>query len=167
MTDRVYYYEDDNLKVMESTSRYGFALPFLKGQCVLDIGCGARRGPRIISKSNKRVIACDISKEAIQFCQRNYPSSRISYVVADAIRLPFGSEIFDDVLAFEVVEHLDNQLNFLKEAHRVLKKGGMCILSTPNRSVVSPQGVSDNPDHIHEFNFEGFRDFLRTDCHNF
>jgi len=46
--------------------------------------------------------------------------------------LPFKDGFFDVVLMEEVIEHLVNPDNAVKEAHRVLKAGGLFLLSTPN-----------------------------------
>src|SRR5262249_669072 len=48
--------------------------------------------------------------------------------------LPFGTGSFDAVLFTEVLEHVAivNPVSILREIHRVLKAGGMCIFSTPN-----------------------------------
>ncbi len=45
---------------------------------------------------------------------------------------PFGDEQFDGVCASQVIEHLSNTDNFIKEIHRVLKPEGYLILSTNN-----------------------------------
>lgn len=46
--------------------------------------------------------------------------------------LPFESKKYDLVLAVEGIEHLEDQYHFAKECHRVLKLGGILILTTPN-----------------------------------
>lgn len=52
-------------------------------------------------------------------------------VVADAHRLPFGNGFFDCVFAVEVLEHLADPFAFVDEAHRLLSKRGMLILTAP------------------------------------
>jgi SAM-dependent methyltransferase len=46
--------------------------------------------------------------------------------------IPFSDEFFDVVWAEEVIEHLHDTDFFLKEVYRVLRRGGVLILSTPN-----------------------------------
>jgi len=46
--------------------------------------------------------------------------------------LPFKDDFFDIVLMEEVIEHLVNPYNAIREAYRVLKRGGLFLLSTPN-----------------------------------
>lgn len=162
MVERIYYYEDDRLKVMESLSRYLFSRGSLKDKSVLDIGCGARQGPSYIAETASRVVGMDISSEAVAYCRAHWPSPKITYLAGDAPCLPFRDGAFDAVLAFEVVEHLRRREDFLKETRRVLKNGGVCIVSTPNKNIMSPQGVFMNPDHVYEFVPTEFRDFLRA-----
>ncbi len=63
------------------------------------------------------------------------------------------------MVAFEVIEHLENWREFLAEARRVLAPSGQFIVSTPNRLYYTesrgPSGA--NPFHVHEFDFEEFR----------
>jgi ubiquinone/menaquinone biosynthesis C-methylase UbiE len=47
-------------------------------------------------------------------------------------KIPFRSSIFDAVISIEVIEHLKNPWKFVEEVHRVLKKGGYFITSSPN-----------------------------------
>lgn len=47
-------------------------------------------------------------------------------------KIPFGDDYFDNVIAGDVIEHLENPSHFLREVNRVLKKGGRFILSTPH-----------------------------------
>jgi SAM-dependent methyltransferase len=51
------------------------------------------------------------------------------------------------VITFQVIEHIRDDFNFLKEIHRVLKPGGLAIITTPNR----PMSLSRNPWHIREY----------------
>ncbi len=47
-------------------------------------------------------------------------------------RFPIESERFDFISCIEGVEHLQDQFEFIRECHRVLKPGGLLVLSTPN-----------------------------------
>jgi len=157
---RVYYYEDDPLKIFESLARYEFARPYVKDAFVLDIGCGARKGPLVLAQNAKEVIGSDISKEAVSYSARKWRSEDLKYVASDAVALSFADRVFDIVISFEVLEHIRQQEQFLQEAKRVLKKDGLFILSTPNKSVMSPQGVFQNPDHVREFSAPELKEFL-------
>lgn len=157
---RVYYYEDDNLKVRISTARYKFCLPFLKDKVVLDIGCGARQGPWIISNAARMVVASDMSHEAVSHASKIWAKSNICYMVTDSRNLAFTSNSFDVVLCLEVIEHIDDHRACLLEARRLLKDGGVCIISTPNGAVTAPGGMLSNPDHVREFDLKQFKSVL-------
>src|SRR4030043_1050934 len=55
------------------------------------------------------------------------------FVNANGELLPFKSAVFDGVIAHHVIEHIKDDISFIREIHRVLKKGGFAILGTPNR----------------------------------
>ena len=50
----------------------------------------------------------------------------------DGTKFPFEDNSFDVICANQVMEHLTNTDNFIKEIHRVLKQGGYAVISTPN-----------------------------------
>lgn len=157
---RVYYYEDDPLKTHESLARYEFARPYVTGAVVLDIGCGARKGPLVLAQNAKEVVGSDISKEAVFHCNKKWHLPNLRYLASDAVVLPFVDSVFDVEVAFEVLEHVSQQQQFLQEAKRALKKDGVFILSTPNKSVMSPEGVFQNPDHVREFSAQELKELL-------
>jgi SAM-dependent methyltransferase/uncharacterized membrane protein YbhN (UPF0104 family) len=57
---------------------------------------------------------------------------RLSYVRADARRLPFRDRSFDHAFALDLIEHLDGEREAILEALRILRPGGVLILSTPD-----------------------------------
>ena len=76
--------------------------------------------------------------------------------------LPYSTGAFDLITAFEVIEHLTNWPDLLKEAQRLLSPGGTFLVSTPNKLYYADQRreAGPNPFHEHEFEFEEFRQAL-------
>lgn len=74
----------------------------------------------------------------------------IPWIVADAHNLPLRDGVVDEIFAGHVIEHLEDPLKFLGECRRVLKKGSMVTVVTPN--FLSRNAYLD-PTHKHIFNF--------------
>ena len=64
-------------------------------------------------------------------------------------RMPFSANEFDTLLAGELVEHLKNPEKFIKEANRVLKKGGKIIITTPNKDSLVNRIFHNNEAPLH------------------
>jgi len=87
----------------------------------LDVGCEAGELHDLIK--NKDVYGLD-------FKVKNLGKNG---VIGNAQSMPFKGESFDTVIAGELIEHLLNPENFLKESKRVLKKNDIIVISTPNK----------------------------------
>jgi SAM-dependent methyltransferase len=73
--------------------------------------------------------------------------------------LPGGS--VDVVVNFQVIEHLWDQPQFITECLRVLRPGGLLLISTPNRITFTPgSDVPVNPFHTRELNAAELRELL-------
>ncbi|MCF7809536.1 class I SAM-dependent methyltransferase [bacterium] len=127
-------------------SRYHFASSWTKDKVVLDFGCGEGYGSKLIVNITKTLFALEIDSTAAQTT-----SSRIgkTVVIADAKSTPFKSEFLDIIISFEVFEHIPNVEQYIKEAYRILRKGGLFIMSTPNVETYPMAGM--NPYHIKEY----------------
>lgn len=97
------------------------------GLNVLDVGSGDGIIGEHVWKMGNHVTSVDLPTVATQAhrCQG------LLAVAGDAERLSFASNIFDVVLASEIIEHLWNPHSFVDEAYRVLKADGHLIISTP------------------------------------
>ncbi len=94
---------------------------------VLDVGCGDGVLSEPIAKQGNTVTGFDLPTITPMAHKR-----RVSMVFSgDAEHLAFRPEIFDVVLASEVVEHLWNPQRLLDDAYRVLKPTGLLILEAP------------------------------------
>jgi ubiquinone/menaquinone biosynthesis C-methylase UbiE len=111
-----------------------------KGMKVLDAGCGTAGLARIVTSESGTYIGFDFYKEIFQLGLahlKDLPQhANASLLRATANRLPFRATSFDLIIAFDVIEHLTGgwnmQLQFMREVKRVLKRGGIVLLTTPN-----------------------------------
>jgi ubiquinone/menaquinone biosynthesis C-methylase UbiE len=147
----------------EHIHRYNEALLLINSNdIVLDIACGTGFGTDIIAaKTNGKVIGGDIAKEAIDECNGRWNRSNLEFKVLDGTKLAFPDNYFDKIVSFETIEHTGQYKEMAAEFARVLKPGGLLILSTPNREVSSPDGVIVNPYHIQEFTVEELKQVLQ------
>jgi SAM-dependent methyltransferase len=98
----------------------------------LDVGSGTCTTTQFVVNALRpgRVICADIDERLLERCRER--GFEIVKADLNTETLPLESGTVDLVTAFEVVEHLWDKDNMLKEVHRVLKQGGLLILSTPN-----------------------------------
>jgi ubiquinone/menaquinone biosynthesis C-methylase UbiE len=99
---------------------------------ILDLGC-ALGDFQVLSKkhfNNSRIIGIDFSKEAIDRCKNNYPD--MEWIKADLPDLSmFSNDSVDVVTIIETLEHINNPEDTVNEMHRILRKGGIGIISVP------------------------------------
>ncbi len=76
--------------------------------------------------------------------------------------MPAPDAAFDVVVSFETIEHFAEQAQFLQEVRRVLRPGGLFIVSTPDRDNYSPSETPANPYHVQELTEAEFEALLRS-----
>lgn len=108
----------------------------LKFSNCLDVGCASGFMISQIQKEYPvaKYFGVDIYDKAIQYAQKNYPEIRFKTASSD--KLPFKNNLFDLVLCFETIEHVENPVLTLKEIKRVLKKRGSLILAMDSGSML-------------------------------
>lgn len=105
------------------------------GITVLDIGCGGGLVSIPLSKVGYEVTGLDASIENIKVAQSR--NSNANFICSSAEQLCEEGNKYDVVLALEVVEHVDNIELFLASCSKLLKKNGILIVSTINRTLKS------------------------------
>ena len=98
---------------------------------VLDIGCGDGKFSRQIANRLRcsEVYGVEISHKYADRAHQN----GVNIIMADTDRgLPFQDASFDIVASNQVIEHVHDTDNFIRECYRILKNGGICVSSTPN-----------------------------------
>ncbi len=147
----------------EHLSRYLFATEYALGKRVLDAGCGTGYGAAELARMASSVLAIDVSTDAIEYARQNYTGPNLRFEAGSCAAIPSGDASFELITAFEVIEHLEDWQLFLRECSRVLAKGGVLLVSTPNRSYYAEtrEAIGPNPFHVREFDFNEYGEELR------
>jgi SAM-dependent methyltransferase len=156
--------EVDQDLLNEHLARYAFAARLARGKRVLDVACGVGYGSAALACVADSVTGVDVSSEAVEAARATYTQPNLTFETAPAQALPFDDASFDLVVAYEVIEHLDDWEKLLAEARRVLAPGGQFVVSTPNKEFYAEARRLDgpNPFHLHEFTYREFRAALST-----
>ena len=98
---------------------------------LLDIGCGNGAQTRLFRSGASRIVGLDILP--LPEAEGAVARESFDFIRGEAAHLPFGTEVFDSVTAFEVLEHLPDDHQAVIEATRLLKPGGVFIFTVPNK----------------------------------
>jgi SAM-dependent methyltransferase len=136
------------------------------GSVLLEAGSGEGYGVQLLNQAGaERVVALDYDAAALAHAGGAYPRAvRGRAVRANLVRLPLADASVDAITSLQVIEHLWTPDEFLVECARVLRPGGLLVLSTPNRPTFSPglgRGEKPaNPFHFREFDAAELDDLI-------
>jgi len=124
-----------------------------EGMTIVEAGCGAGYLLENLEKafSTSWIVAGDYSEELIRYSQNKV--QRAHLIQFDATALPLKNEVADLLFSLQVIEHLPAPDHFLQECARVLRPGGILVISTPNPASVCAKVLKENwqgfkTDHI-------------------
>lgn len=112
---------------------------------LLDVGCGAGYHVQHLARKADRVVATDVDRVSLPIARRRVRSRRVTFVRFDGRRLPFADASFDAVTLLDVLEHVADREALVAEVARVLRPGGVWIVSVPYRGAVrwlSPENMA-------------------------
>jgi SAM-dependent methyltransferase len=147
------------------------SLNVTKDCITLDIGCGTGANLKILGSTGFNVIGIDRSIYALSLTLK-----RINFPVinGDLNELPIRPESVGLIVAMDILEHLENDLNGISEFYQALEKGGLLILTVPAFGFL--WGIQDivtghkrrysKKDILNKLREEGF-DILRSSYFNF
>lgn len=103
---------------------------------VVDLGCGDGLFTHLFAQGGLEAIGLDSEASGIKQARErtadeSYPGSRPIFEVASGDALPLPDRSVHLVTMLDVIEHLDNPVAVLREAHRVLTNGGGLFITTP------------------------------------
>jgi SAM-dependent methyltransferase len=104
-----------------------FAFLPTPGRLTIDIGCGEGRVARDLKALGHNVVAVDVSPTMVEFAKAADPSMQV--MVADAARLPLDDGAADLAVAFMSLHDVDDMPGAIREAGRVVERGGAFCFS--------------------------------------
>ena len=141
---------------------------------ILDIGCGKGFFIKRIYHNFKDTIkyyGVDISEVAINLAKNYFPKAKYKTVVGED--LPFENNFFDYIQIIATLEHVLNPKKIIKEAYRVLKKGGylyivihkkawdpLIISTIYNKHFAYKRGTKEKIDPLHPLTLQNMRNEL-------
>jgi SAM-dependent methyltransferase/UDP-N-acetylglucosamine transferase subunit ALG13 len=134
-------------------ARYGWAFDQLQGRVGrhLDVGIGDAAFLQVLhGQTSLRVVGADPHAGYLAAARRRLPDAMLVHVRDE---LPFGAAAFDSVSMLDVLEHTADERVTLAEVHRVLRPGGLLVLTVPARhafSILDPDNVKFRMPRLHQ-----------------
>ena len=151
--ERVSLEKSDNYIFQRSVLAYHRAAELVEGD-ILEIGTGSGYGVEVIAPKATRFISIDKELPATPLQLGN-----VEYYDMEVPPIDFENCSFDSVVSFQVIEHIEEDIDFVREVARVLRPNGKFVVSTPN----APMSLTRNPWHVREYNADELRNLL--ECH--
>ena len=111
---------------------------------LLDVGCGTGIVLKEFGHLGK-ICGLDLAPEAVKYTKRRNPEGAV--LQGNLLSLPVASGSVDAVLAFDVIEHIEDDGAAVKEIHRVLSANGVVVVNVP--AFASLWGDKDEANHHH------------------
>ena len=126
----------------------------LSGAMVLDAGCGYGAFSARAKQAGASVFSLDIADRLVKITTEYADTGGI---VGDACKLSFRTATFDFVISSEMIEHTLSPSNAIGELARVLKPGGILVITTPNKIWQGPVRLASS---LRLRPFQGLENFL-------
>jgi ubiquinone/menaquinone biosynthesis C-methylase UbiE len=163
-------------------------LSLVQSDTLLDVGCASGRQVFKAARVCKMAIGIDVGREFIETAeqaQKRLGILNVEFKLVDGEKIPFEDGFFDKLICSEVLEHVVDHNAFIEELKRVLKSGGVAVLTVPNwnnrgtfykrlKNVFRPfpftpitdfstEGIMAHGDaHVRQFTLRTFRDFVAS-----
>lgn len=145
----------------EHLHRYMWASTLVRGKRVLDLASGEGYGSNLLAGEAADVCGVDIDEAAVRHATGKYSKSNLRFLKGSITAVPIAERgIFDVIVCFEAIEHIEEHDALLSEVKRLLKPDGLFVVSTPNKDIHDASDEASNPFHVKELNFDEFNALL-------
>jgi len=137
-------YDKDNMRVSQNMDtwknrgqyRFKWIARNIQNQSkVLDAGCGTGLLSLELEDKGCEIHGIDVSKVAIEKAKKHVPDGK--FVQGFLEKLPYGDKEFDAVCCSQTLEHLRDPALVLKEMYRVLRDGGLMLVTMPIQNLLA------------------------------
>lgn len=142
---------------LEHLHRYTLAKDFAAGKIVLDIACGEGYGSAVLAGTASRVYGVDIAPDAIAHARAVYKRPNLEFLVGRCAEIPLPDQAVDLVVSFETIEHHTEHEAMFAEIKRVLRPGGVMVMSSPDKLEYTERANHANAYHVKELYAEEFQ----------
>lgn len=125
---------------------YRWAAARAAGRTVLDAGCGEGYGAQLLAEAAARVVGIDRT-EPVATARRRYARANLTFEAVDLAELGALGRRFDLVVSFQVIEHVEDPVGYLRGLAGTVAAGGALVVTTPNRLL----SAGENPYHLREW----------------
>jgi ubiquinone/menaquinone biosynthesis C-methylase UbiE len=146
----------ENRDTIDHLHRYAVAADYAAGKTVLDIASGEGYGSHLMANVAAKVFGVDIDAETVARAKSKYKKPNLEYRQGSADAIPLADASVDVVVSFETIEHHDRHDEMMAEIKRVLKPGGLTIISTPDKLYYTDKRNFANKFHVKELYKEEF-----------
>lgn len=147
--------------------RHQFVYEFVKsqlssGDSVLDLGFGEGYGTAMLAGFCREITGVDVVDKVVEYANQKYSRPNCKFIKYDGHKLPFDNNTFNAIISFQVIEHIDDDKEFVFEIFRVLAPGGKLYLTTPNKATrLKPGQKPFNRFHKREYYAKELADVLK------
>ena len=147
--------------------RHSYAYEYAKSRIkptdeIVEVGSGEGYGTNLLSESAARVVGLDIDEATVEHASEKYASDKVRFALYDGSAIPFADDSFDLAVSFQVIEHIRDDAGHVAEICRILKPGGILVLTTPNRNYrLHPGQKPWNRFHVREYDPQQLEATLR------
>lgn len=115
-------------------NRYQWAATYCDRRDVIEAACGSGPGLGLLLSRAASLEAGDVSEEILEKARQHY-GKRVRLQRFDACSMPFSDKSKDVLILFEAIYYLADHDEFLHECRRVLRPGGIVLISTANKDL--------------------------------
>ncbi|NHI93211.1 MAG: class I SAM-dependent methyltransferase [Candidatus Lokiarchaeota archaeon] len=109
---------EDLCKILKVTSK----------SYLIDLGCGTGNFAIALQQFSKRIIGIDLSRSMVRETQSKSPNLQVLH--GDVSFLPFNSETFDGAYSIQVLHHIKEKEQFLREIYRILRNNAKVTINS-------------------------------------